>query len=93
LQNEGVAQRPWEQYCEQHSVPAVHGLPAVLQVTLSGAHVPFVHCPPQHSAPAVHGLPSAAQAVALHFPLMQLPLQQSVPAAHVAFAAAHPPPP
>ena len=83
---------PWEQYCEQHSIPALHGLPAVLQVTLSGAHAPFVHCPPQHSALAVHGCPSGAHAVALHVPLMQLPVQQSVPAAQVAFAAAHPPP-
>jgi hypothetical protein len=93
LQNDGVAHRPWEQYCEQHSVPALHGLPVVLQVTLSGAHVPFVHCPPQHSPLAVHGWPSAVHAVALHFALMQLPLQQSVPAAHAAFAEAHPPPP
>jgi hypothetical protein len=93
LQNDGLAHRPPEQYCEQHSVAAVHGLPAVLQVTLSGAHVPFVHCPPQHSPLTVHGLPSCVHVVALHFPLMQLPLQQSVPAAHVAFAEAHPPPP
>ena len=91
LQNEGLAQTPWEQYCEQHSAAAVQGLPAVLQVTLSGAHVPFVHCPPQHSALAVQVWPSAVHAVALHFPLMQLPVQQSVPAAHAAFAAMHPP--
>jgi hypothetical protein len=93
LQNEGVAQRPWKQYWEQHSEPTVHGLPVVLHVTLSGAQVPFVHCPPQHSALAVHVWPSAVHAVALHFPVTQLPVQQSVPAAHVAPATAQAPVP
>ena len=57
LQNdEAAAQIPLWQSAEQQSVLPAHGLPDVLQVVLSGVHVPPApHLPPQHWPSAVHG--------------------------------------
>jgi hypothetical protein len=77
------------QYDEQHSPLPVHGLPSVLQLALSAAHVPLVHEPPQHWPSCVHDAPSAVHWVAEHVLLMQLTVQQSVLALHAWPAAAH----
>ena len=69
VQYDGLpSQMPFVQTFEQHSVPAPHGLPDVLQTALKGAHFPAVHFPPQHS-------PSAAQVwlSAVHCLAEQLP--------------------
>jgi hypothetical protein len=81
------------QYLEQQSVFAAHGLPSVLHVALSGAHVPPEQLPPQHSALPLHAAPSAVHCCAEHLPLMQLTVQQSVFAMHDAPEAAHTGPP
>ena len=47
-QYEGCEQTPFEQKVEQHSEPAVHGLPSVLHVVFSAAHVPLVQVWLQH---------------------------------------------
>ena len=64
---------------EQHSVLALQGLPAVLQLpATAGPHIPLVHWPLQHSPAPPHACPSALQAAA-HLPPAQDRLQQSVP--------------
>ena len=41
---------PFLQNDEQHSVPAAHGFPEVLQEALSGWQAPLVHTPLQQAA-------------------------------------------
>jgi hypothetical protein len=68
--DEANEQRPPAQSCEQQSVFCAHVLPLVLQVVLSGVHVPL-HLPPQHSASLVHAVLSERQACPLHLPPTQ----------------------
>jgi hypothetical protein len=68
--DEANEQRPLTQSCEQQSVFCAHVLPLVLQVVLSGVHVPL-HLPPQHSASLVHAALSERQAWPLHLPPTQ----------------------
>lgn len=68
---------------------AEHGLPSVLQLALSGAHVPPLHEPPQHSPSALHDAPSAVHWWSEHTLPMQLTEQQSVFAEHDVPAMPH----
>jgi hypothetical protein len=82
-------QRPLLHSLEQHSPLAVHGLPEVLHVVLSGAHVPppvpfGAHLPPQHSASFPHAWLSATHCFAEHWPPMHDVVQHSVGTAHAA---------
>jgi hypothetical protein len=74
---------------EQHWLPLVHALPAVLQVLLSGVQVPL-HCPLQHCELFAHAVPSEVHAVESQILLApQLSEQQSVGALHGTPAPAH----
>jgi hypothetical protein len=76
---------PASHSCEQHCALVLHGLPAVLQVVLSGWQTPPLQLPPQHAAESVQACPSATHAVALQRPAVQWSEQHSV-------AVAQPPP-
>jgi hypothetical protein len=65
--DEANEQCPLAQSCEQQSVFCAHALPVVLQVVLSGVHVPL-HLPPQHCASLVQAELSERQACPLHLP-------------------------
>ncbi len=91
-QNDEFEQMPLRQSFEQHSSLDEHALPSVLQLGLSGAHLPFVHEPPQQAAPLVHGSLSLVQ-VAAHCPPTQLNEQQSVLPAQLPPAGTQFPPP
>jgi hypothetical protein len=84
-------QTPPPQRPEQHSVPALHALPAVWQAVLRGVHFPAVHEPPQQLASVVQARLSAMQAVVAHFPATQLNPQHSVDVPHAAVAGAQAP--
>jgi hypothetical protein len=75
-------QWPLSHFAEQQSVSALHELPSVLQVALSGAHVPLVHVPPQHSPSLVQAPLSDTHWVAEQMLPTQLSVQQSVFAEH-----------
>ena len=80
-----ASQRP-EQHCEL----ALHVLPAVLHVVLSGVQVePAPHVPLQQSALAVHAWLSETHWLAPHAPPAHTREQQSVDAAHPPPAGAH----
>jgi hypothetical protein len=84
-----AAQTPFWQSCEQQSPLAVHGLPEVLHVVLSGVHLPAVHLPPQHAPSAVHAPLSAVHCVPEHVPLTQEKVQHWLFVVHAAPAPAH----
>src|SRR5690348_960385 len=77
------------QSCEQHSVLPPHGLPSVLQVVLSGVHLPPEQLPPQHWPLSVHAALSAVHWFVWHTPPTQLVEQQSVFALHDEPACEH----
>jgi hypothetical protein len=64
---------------EQHSLPSVQGLPAVLQPTPSVAQVPSRQEPLQQASSRLQVCPSATQAVAAQCPPTHESEQQSVP--------------
>jgi hypothetical protein len=93
-QNDGAAeQNPPVQYVEQHSVPAVHGLPDVLHVVLSGVQVPPVHFAPQHCASDVQAALSARHWSFEHLPPAHVNVQHWVPVVHAAPGSPHARPP
>jgi hypothetical protein len=63
-QKEEFEQMPLRQSCEQQSPLAEQALPSVLQLVLSGVHLPFVHVPLQQASALVQGSLSRVQAVA-----------------------------
>jgi hypothetical protein len=73
---------PFSQNFEQHCALAVHALPSVLHVLLSGAHVPLVHVPLQHCPLLVHDWLSLTHVGGWHAPFRQLPEQQSLLCLH-----------
>jgi hypothetical protein len=91
-QNDEFEQTPLLQSFEQQSPSAEHALPSVLQLVLSGSHVPLVHAPLQHAPPFEHAALSGVQAPA-QWPPAQLNEQQSVLAAQLPPTGAQLPPP
>src|SRR5512133_2018525 len=86
MQNdEPSLQTPASQRLEQHSVLAVHGLPAVRQTRLSAWHRPPLQLPLQHEVESTQAWLSATQASTLQRPAVQFIEQHSV-------ADAQPPP-
>jgi len=81
------------QIVEQQSLFAVHGLPLVLHVVLSGTQAPFVQLPPQHCVPVVHDPLSGVHDFEPQVPLVHACAQQSVALVQVAPAALHCPTP
>ncbi len=77
-------QWPAAQSWEQQSPLAAQALPAVLQLALSGTHLPPVQFPPQQSALAVQAWLSEMQVSPAHVPPVQVRAQQSVPVVQVA---------
>jgi hypothetical protein len=73
---------PELQNCEQQSVAAMHGLPSVLHVALSGAHLLPEQLPLQQSLLPLHEALSAMHAWLEHTLLSQRTEQQSVFALH-----------
>ena len=68
---------------EQQSSFDAHPLPAVLQLVLSGVHMPSApQLPPQQASLPVHAAPSERHWFAEHTPPSQLSEQQSVPVVH-----------
>ena len=90
LQNDAsAAQIPLWQSDEQQSPLPAHGLPDVLQVVLSGVHVPAApHLPPQHWPSVVHAALSAAHCLSEHFPPVHEKVQHSSFVVHAAAGAA-----
>lgn len=81
MQYEAASEQvPFWQRCEQHSVLAAHGLPAVLHAALSGRHTPAAQVPLQQVADEVQAALSATQVDRLDAqkPPTQERLQQSV---------------
>ncbi len=67
------------QNIEQHPEFCVHELPTVVQLVLSGVHVPAApHIPLQHCALPAHAWPSEVHAGKTQTPLLHVPLQQSL---------------
>jgi hypothetical protein len=91
-QKDEFEQTPLRQSFEQHSPSAEHALPSVLQLVLSGSHVPLVHVPLQHALPFEHAALSGVQ-VPAQCPPTQLNEQQSVLAAQLPPTGAQLPPP
>jgi hypothetical protein len=79
---------PLLQNWEQQSPAAVHGLPAVRQVVLSGTHTPAAQLPLQQAAESLHAWASATQDEP-HVPALQLREQHSVDTAQGPPAALH----
>lgn len=82
-QNDDALHTPPVQSAEQHSLPAIHALPKVLQVVLRGVHLPAAHAPLQHWLPEVHAALSDVHAGTLHTPPLHTPSQQSVALVHL----------
>jgi hypothetical protein len=77
-QKDEALQSPLKQSPEQQSALDVHALLRVLQVVLSGVHVPPVHVPLQQAELALHAFPSEVHAGRLHTPPVQVAMQQSL---------------
>ena len=89
-QKEGALQTPALQNCEQHAPFVVHVLPKVLQVGLSGVHVPATEqTPPQHCALVVQAWLSAVQSFAPHVPRLHTREQQSPGTVQTSLGAPH----
>jgi hypothetical protein len=78
-QNDEGLQKPAWQKAEQQSEATTHELLRVLQVVLSGVHVPLEpQLPPQHWLSVMHVPPSWVQVPRLQTPPVQTPEQQSL---------------
>lgn len=94
VQNDALAHTPELHTFEQQSAPVPHGLPDVLQVVLSGTHLPppdpsGPHLPPQQSESVAQARLSATHCLLEQVPAEQENVQHSFPFAQAAPGALH----